>query len=454
MQRAPLFLNCDYVKLTVKQTKALDFLEDNLTTEVLFGGAAGGGKSDLGCYFQLKRRLKYPGTRGLIGRSVLKTLKETTLQTLFERAKKQGLRRGVHFDLTSSQDKELPGCLTFINGSIIYLRDLYPYPSDPDFDELGSLELTDAFIDESSQVTDKAKNIVRSRIRYRLEEFGLIPKLLLCGNPSKNWQYSEFYRPFKEGTIRSDRRFVQALAGDNPHLPPSYIESLKGLDKVSRARLLYGEWEYDDDPARLIEYDKILDLFKNDFVSFGSHFITCDVARFGNDRTVIGLWNGFRVRLFVYKGLSIPEVVAKIKAFQAMYKIPASSVVCDEDGVGGGAVDLGSYCGFVNGSKPFRNPVTHEVENYQNLKSQCYFRLAERINKAEIFIECDHPDIRAQVIEELEQVKQNNVDRDGKKSIVPKEKVKELIGRSPDFSDTLMMREFFGLRTLWKVAVA
>jgi phage terminase large subunit len=63
------------VRLNIKQTRAIDYLEDNITTELLYGGAAGGGKSILGCYWQLKRRLKYPGTRGLIGRSSLKDIK-------------------------------------------------------------------------------------------------------------------------------------------------------------------------------------------------------------------------------------------------------------------------------------------------------------------------------------------------------------------------------------------
>lgn len=85
------------MKLNKKQTIALDYLEDNTTTEVEFGGGAGGGKSALGCYFQLKRRLKYPGTRGLIGRSALKTLKETTLNSFFEVAAMQGLRASVHY---------------------------------------------------------------------------------------------------------------------------------------------------------------------------------------------------------------------------------------------------------------------------------------------------------------------------------------------------------------------
>jgi phage terminase large subunit len=38
------------MNLTLKQTKALDILEDATTTELLYGGGAGGGKSALGTY--------------------------------------------------------------------------------------------------------------------------------------------------------------------------------------------------------------------------------------------------------------------------------------------------------------------------------------------------------------------------------------------------------------------
>ena len=71
------------MKLSIKQTQALDFLEDKNTREVIYGGGAGGGKSYLGCYWILKNCYKYPGTRWLIGRSKGKTLKETTLKSLF-----------------------------------------------------------------------------------------------------------------------------------------------------------------------------------------------------------------------------------------------------------------------------------------------------------------------------------------------------------------------------------
>jgi len=435
--------------LTKKQTKALDYLEDSTTTEIYYGGAAGGGKSFFGCYWVLKWALKCEGSRWLIGRSELKNLKKTTLNSFFEVCKMQGLKADTHYRYNQQES-----IIYLFNGSQIILADLFAYPSDPFFDSLGSLEITGAFIDEAPQITEKAKNIVKSRVRYKLDEFNRIPKLLMCGNPSKNWAYNEFYRPDKEGTLRKDRRFIQALVTDNPHISSHYIESLKGLDKNSRERLLNGNWEYDDDPATLIEYDKILDSFTNSYVSDAESYITVDVARFGNDKSVVAVWNGWRVRLWQYSHLSVSELAGKIKTYQEKYKVPNSRTIADEDGVGGGVVDILGCKGFVNNSRPLANPQTGEIENYVNLKSQCYYRLAERINSGGLYIDCDDINIKKLIIEELEQVKQWNMDKDGKKAIMPKDKVKEVLGRSPDYADTLMMREYFELSFQFRVAVA
>jgi phage terminase large subunit len=428
------------MKLTLKQTKALDFLEDSLTQEVYYGGAAGGGKSFFGCYWILKSALKYSGTRWLIGRSELKNLKKTTLNSFFEVCKEQGIKADVHYKYNAQES-----IFHLVNGSQLILADLATYPSDPEFDSLGSLEITGAFVDEAPQISEKAKNIVKSRIRYKLNEYNLIPKMLMCGNPSKNWAYYEFYQPAREGRLRADRQFIQALVTDNPYISPHYIESLKGLDKNSRARLLDGDWEYDDDPATLISYEKILDCFTNSFIPNGDKYITCDVARFGSDSTVIGVFSGYRCKLYQFTKLSVQEVAERIKELQNIHGIPNSRTIADEDGVGGGVVDILNCKGFVNNSSPLPNPITREDENYNNLKSQCYFRLAERINKGGLFIDCNDIKIKAAIIQELEQVKQHNMDKDSKRQVLPKDKVKELIGRSPDFSDTLMMREWFDL---------
>ena len=435
------------MELSIKQTTALDLLEDKTTNEILFGGGAGGGKTALGCYWQLKQRLKYPNTRGLIGRAVLKTLKETTLVSFFQIAKMQGLEANKHFKFNAQSST-----IEFPNGSTILLKDLYSYPSDPNFDELGSLEITDAFIEEANQVDDKARNIIKSRIRFQLDQNDLVPKILYTCNPAKNWTYSEFYKPEQEGTISKNKRFITSLIDDNPYISKHYKENLLTLDSVSKERLLFGNGEYLDDPAQLIDYDKILDSFSNSFVAIGDSYITCDVARFGNDSTVIGIWSGFRVRFYQFNGKSIVEVAELIKNFATEHKVPTSNIVCDEDGVGGGVVDILRCKGFVNNSSPLVNPVTRQKENFDNLKSQCYFKLADMVNKAELYIQADGKQ-KQTIIQELEQVKQKSVDNDMKKGVIPKDKVKAAIGRSPDFSDCLAMRMFFEYSPRFQVSV-
>ena len=436
------------MELSIKQTIALDLLEDKTTNEILFGGGAGGGKTALGCYWQLKQRLKYPNTRGLIGRAVLKTLKETTLVSFFQVAKMQGLEAGKHYKYNGQTSQ-----IDFFNGSTILLKDLYSYPSDPNFDELGSLEITDAFIDEANQVDDKARNIIKSRIRFQLDQNELVPKILYTCNPAKNWTYSEFYKPQKENTIADNKRFIASLIDDNPFISKHYKENLLTLDKVSKERLLFGNWEYSLDPAQLIDYEKILDCFTSNYLPSGTPYISCDVARFGSDSTVIGLWFGYRVKLYQYNGKSVVEVANIIKKLQQEHQVPTSNIVVDEDGVGGGCVDLISGCkGFVNNSSPLENPVTRTKENFDNLKSQCYYKLAQLVNDNKIYINADGKQ-KQMIIEELEQVKQKSVDNDGKKGVAPKDRVKAAIGRSPDFSDCLAMRMIFEYTPKFVVSV-
>ena len=372
-----------------------------------------------------------------MGRASLKTLKETTLNTFYEIASMQGLKAGVHYVFNGQSN-----IIKFINGSEIICKDLFLYPSDPNFDELGSLEITGAFIDEVNQIVEKAWNIVKSRIRYKLDQYGLIPKMLGSCNPSKNWVYLKFYKPHKDQTLPEQRKFIQSLLTDNPHISKHYRENLLQLDIASKERLLYGNWQYSDDPSVLMPFNKITDLFSNTFVESGDKYMTADIARFGRDKSVIGVWEGFRlIKIVTMDKNKVTEAAEKINQLSYEHKVPKSNIIIDDDGVGGGVTDILGCNGFVNNSSPLENPETLEKENYNSLKSQCYYKLAEKVNKNEIYIlSSEHDDT---IVQELEQVKQYNMDKDMKKQVVPKDKIKELLGRSPDFSDMIMMRMWF-----------
>lgn len=423
------------MKLLKKQEHAVFYLKDNQTKELIYGGAAGGGKSALGVLWLIEQCQAYPGTRWLMGRSKLKALKETTLNSFFEQATLLKITDQFNYNAQS-------GIIYWKNGSEILLKDLYAYPADPNFDSLGSLEITGAFIDECNQITYKAWQIVKSRIRYKIKELGIMPKMLGTCNPAKNWVYSQFYLKDKAGTIDKDKKFVQALPTDNPHLPQSYLDSLLSLDDNSKQRLYYGNWEYDNDPAKLIDFEKIQNIFTNEFVENGEYFISADIARFGSDKMVIMVWCGFRVvEIYTLAKSSVTETAKAIKDLSTKYKIPNSNIIADEDGVGGGVVDILGCKGFVNNSKALLEE--NQVVQYQNLKTQCYFKLADMIQNNCIFVKCNDGVVLDTITKELEQVKRDKIDSDGKLRILSKEKVKELIGRSPDYSDALMMRMWF-----------
>lgn len=424
--------------LTAKQGKALKYLQDKVITELLFGGGAGGGKSALGCYWVVKNCFKYPGSRWLIGRSKLKTLKETTLVTFFEVLKMQSIT-SEYWDYNQTQ-----GTINFINGSQVLLKDLFFYPSDSDFDELGSLEITGGFIDEASQVVLKAKNIVKSRIRFKLDEYGLIPKLLMTTNPSKGWPYNEFYKPFKEGTLPEHRTFVQSLHLHNRHLSKHYANNLDGLDRISRSRLKLGIWEIDDDESLLVDYDAVNDLFTNDHViGSGVKRVSADLAMQGRDKFIVGLWDDGLVKIALDKPKSSGKSIENdLRGVLIEHKVGRSNTVVDSDG-------LGAYLdSYLTGIKTFHGNATPiRSKEFKNIKSQCAFKLAEKINKREIRILCT-PEQKERISEELMIcLKRDNLDKDDtRKSIISKDKSKEILNRSPDYFDMLNMGMIFYLR--------
>tara|TARA_R100001463_G_scaffold41227_2_gene87049 strand:+ start:2841 stop:4154 length:1314 start_codon:yes stop_codon:yes gene_type:complete len=424
-------LNID-AKFTKTQGQAIKYLFDNNTTEILYGGAAGGGKSFIGCAWIILLCIKYPKTRYLIGRSKLDTLKKTTLNTFFEVCSLYNIKSGQHYTFNGSTN-----IITFFNGSEVILKDLFLYPSDRNFDSLGSLEITGAFIDECNQITEKAKNIVASRIRYKLDEYNIIPKMFLSCNPAKNWVYTEYYRPSKTNTLPPYKKFIQALVDDNKFVSKHYKGQLEKLDRLSKERLLYGNWEYDASEDNLIEYNSILNLFSQTGLD-GSKYITCDVARFGNDKSVVMLWNGLTVtNIKTFDTNTITELADYIKTLQQKEGVNTNNILADEDGLGGGLIDILRIKGFQNNSRPLKN------ENYQNLKTQCYYKLADIINKGQLGIVNDNINTRQHIIEELEQVRSKDADKDSKNKIVDKDTIKAILGRSPDYADCLAMRMYF-----------
>jgi len=386
----------------------------------------------------------FPGSRWFIGRKELKRLMQSTFITFLKVCK--------HYGIPQS-DWHLNGVYNYIefkNGSRIDLLDLRQLPSDPSYERFGSLEYTGGWIEEGGEVPFAAFDVLKTRIgRWRNREFNLSPKMLITCNPTKNWIYPTIYRPYKEKTLPKEYAFIQSLYGDNPYTAQDYGRMLAQItDKNTKERLMFGNWEYEDDPNALIEYDAIIDLFTNTVPESEDKFLTADIARYGQSKTVIYLWKGMNLyRIIVKESQGIDRTIDDIRDLLRNERIPYSHAIVDEEGVGGGVVDALKIKGFVANSSPLENPITKERENYRNLKAQCGYMLAEAINKREISITAPiSENYKQQIIEELEQLRGKEVERDAPLQLKPKEEIMEIIGRSPDFSDAMLQRMYFFLK--------
>jgi phage terminase large subunit len=81
---------------------------------------------------------------------------------------------------------------------------------------------------------------------------------------------------------------------------------------------------------------------------------------------------------------------------------------------------------------------------YLNLRAQCFYEFSNLASRHEVKIETEDSFEKERICEELKLIKE--VGKEGSKlQIIGKDVIKDDLGRSPDDTDTLMMRMYFEL---------
>lgn len=225
-----------------KQELAWQYLLDDTTSELFYGGGVGSGKSVVGCCFEIYMRTKYPRTHGFIGRNEYSQLEKSTMLRFFELMRSFGYREGRDYHYNDQKHRVL-----WRNGSLTFFNDLQYRPRDKDFHRLGSTEYTNAFIDEAPEVMPEAKEAIRERIRYRTAELGIQPKLLLTGNPGDHWIKTQYVFDQEDlpVVLPEHKKVVLATLEDNPDkaFVAQYRKWMEqGTDEYRKRRMLYGDW--------------------------------------------------------------------------------------------------------------------------------------------------------------------------------------------------------------------
>lgn len=415
-----------------KQHEMFKHFDDATTREIFYGGAAGGGKSYGLCCLIILKALTYPGIRIGLARNELTVLKKTTMVSFMEVVADWNIGDMISYNSTD-------GIIKFKNKSEVILCELTYLPSDPHYTRLGGLLLTFGAVDEIGEVDFKGYGIFKSRLgRWRNEKLGIKPICVNTCNPIKNWLYKDIYIPFTEGRLKPTQKFIQVLPTDNPHLPPSYIENLGDLPYADRQRLLFGNWEYEDDPNALLTYSEILNIFENTKldkeVVHAKRYITADIA-FTSDKLVIAVWMDLTVVELVVDPPR-DKIEDTILSLAKQYGVASSNIAFDSDGVGKFLeAKLRTAVSIVNNGAPLKG------ENYKNLKTQLFYKLCKMVEENKVKIQPER--FKEEIIEDLQVIRHKPSTDAGKLEIISKTEMKRILGRSPDFADALAYRLYF-----------
>jgi hypothetical protein len=208
--------------------------------DVLYGGAAGGGKSVAIVMEGLRACVRYPGIRVLLVRRTYDELAESVFPVLakFGYAGELGAR-------WNGTEREL----RFPNGSLFRFRYMENL-ADASRRQGGEYQLL--LVDETTLMPPGVVDILKFE---RLRSGGRVPVIgtrSTCnpGGPSHAQVKARYIDGTAHGTnvVADDQgltvRFVQAKATDNPHLDGSYHRRLNSIpDPQRRAAMRDGDWD-------------------------------------------------------------------------------------------------------------------------------------------------------------------------------------------------------------------
>lgn len=243
--------------------------------EILLSGAVGSAKSILMAHCGLLHALKYPGSRGLLGRKSMPDLKATILTKLLEHMEGSLVEgRDYWFNRTT-------GTFTFRNRSEIICRSW----ADGRYLKMRSLELSWAVIEE---LTENDADDMQAWLEIKMR-IGRLPHvkenwMMAATNPDSpsHWVFDYFELQRDEhlgadsltplglgpdGARTPTKHVYYSVTDQNPFLPDSYKEQLRrDLDPKQYMRMGRGRWIELKSDGIYYAYDRQANYRERDYV--------------------------------------------------------------------------------------------------------------------------------------------------------------------------------------------
>ena len=355
---------------------------------------------------------EYPDSLALVVRKEFTDLRDSTLKD-FNR----------YFNVTADGNKEYH----FKNGSVIMFRHA------SEINVLKNVNLSLFAIEQAEEFeTDETFTFLRDRLRRA--NAPIRQGIIIANTNGHNW----IWRLWKNNQSNPEYHLIEATTFDNAHnLPDDFIEDLKSMEKDQPnhyRRYVLNSWEDTDNGDLLIPYHYIHEACNKTFNGSGMRILACDVARFGDDSTVLtilqkcqGGWK--QVMLEGYNKQDTVFTAGKLMELRKRFFNPI--IVVDDVGVGGGVTDI------LRSNKiqvvAYNGGMKSTSKDFFNKRSQDYWKLRQ------LFI-----DGNIQLINDNKQTEQLGSIKfkyktSGVKAILSKDEMKKEGFSSPDYADCLKM---------------
>ncbi len=440
-----------------RQALDFDIAQDpkDPTMEVCYGGAKGGGKSFFFVFWVLEyarwviqhfdlKPSNNPPHIGFMGRKLGVDFTGTTLASWRENIPESC------YEFRGSGDKEvkhviIDGCVAVDYGGL---------DRQVNINKFNSAEYGFVAIDQAEETTIDDVAVLKASRRKKIDGKALPFRGLWTANPAACWLKDDFIINPKPNHI-----FVQALPGDNEHLPASYIETLKasfGHRPELLQAYLYGSWDSFEGVAQVIKNIWIEEAKQRScYGPVIKRYLVCDPARFGDDETVILLLENAEIlEKHIMPQTRSTDISTRLAILSS--ENDDCQIVVEVTGAGLGDAVVDELIGMKREVIEF-NPSCKSTElvllgtnpkggpeykpKYANLRAEAWCKSAiilssGQLNKEQgILVECKnmYQTLQSQLCVPYYKFKGSTI------IIEKKEDIKKRLGRSPDHADTYVI---------------
>lgn len=381
--------------LNRRQSEAWKALERDDIDTVMYGGAKGGGKSVFGnlwCFNQCLRFIQeyglepsqYPLPVGWMGRKQSVNFSDTTLETW-----KQFIPPHLYRIKEADNEIIVMDTVKLMYGGLDDRKAVNKFQS---------AEFCFIFVDQAEEISRSDYAMLKGTMRRKINDNQPKYKMLLTANPADNWIRQEFIENHKPKQL-----FVKALPIDNPFLATGYVETLReafGHRPELVAAYVEGNWDMMSGHKLTIKPQWLNGCLDDTAHHAGDDrkLVSIDVARFGDDESVIYVFHGPRV---VEKRILLQQdtMVVASEAVSLMRRHGCRMIICDGIGVGGGVVDrcreLGAQVFDFQAAAKATESIVKNMK-FKNVRSQMWWEAGYMMSRREVVVPNDK-----QLIEQL-----------------------------------------------------